>query len=135
LPVAAPDWMDRRKIENIKTHIAYGGQARDHIIEISVAAWVGALRTREEFVPACKARLRPLRPYIEYGRITRDEMAGSGACHSSGKVRCADDIDSPVIRFGAIEPCQRSLDHWSLGVCGLRQSGGQLRARLREFIF
>ncbi len=54
------DRMDGREIKNVEAHVAYAGQALDHIGEGAVARRIVGLGARKKLVPAREARLAPI---------------------------------------------------------------------------
>src|SRR5215475_409714 len=52
-----PDGMNRREINDVKTHGGYVGQPLLAILERAVALWVGGARTGEHFIPRGEAGL------------------------------------------------------------------------------
>src|SRR5205814_10066547 len=61
LAIGFPDRVDRREIDDVKTHLRDVGQARDAILEGAVLPGGKALAPGYHFVPCAEARPRPIR--------------------------------------------------------------------------
>ena len=79
LAVLLADGMDRRKVENVETHLADIGKAADHIVERAVPVHIAGLRARKQLVPARKLGLRPL-DFERQRRVQNAKRALRGGC-------------------------------------------------------
>src|SRR5690606_12634240 len=78
LAIAKADRMNRRHVQHVKSHVAYGRQAFDHIGKAAMPASHRALRAREKLVPTGKSGLAPVdrqkmsrRAYLEWSIVSR----------------------------------------------------------------